>query len=104
MSNCNCSMRRAAICSAGVGASAAISRRNSASPASPWGADDSACVQALRTDAVTPDPSQAKSFGESLAALRETPAGEPLLAAVALGLVAYAMYEFIEARYRRIAH
>lgn len=54
--------------------------------------------------AITSDPSQAKSFGESLAALRETPAGEPLLAAVALGLVAYAMYEFIEARYRRIAH
>lgn len=58
----------------------------------------------LLTAAVDADPGQAKSFGESLGALRETPAGEPLLAAVALGLVAYAAYEFIEARYRRIAH
>jgi hypothetical protein len=58
----------------------------------------------LLTAAITADPSRAKSFGESLAALRETPAGEPLLAAVSLGLVAYAVYEFIEARYRRIAH
>ena len=54
--------------------------------------------------AVTADPSRAKSFGESLGALRETPVGEPLLAAVALGLMAFATYEFIEARYRRIAH
>jgi len=54
--------------------------------------------------AVTADPSRAKSFGESLDALRETPLGEPLLAAVALGLMAFAMYELIEARYRRIAH
>jgi hypothetical protein len=58
----------------------------------------------LVTAAVTADPSQAKSFGESLAALRETPLGEPLLAAVALGLMAFAAYELIEARYRRIAH
>jgi hypothetical protein len=58
----------------------------------------------LITAAVTADPSRAKSFGESLGALRETPMGEPLLAAVALGLMAYAAYEFIEARYRRIAH
>jgi hypothetical protein len=58
----------------------------------------------LVTAAVTADPNQAKSFGESLRALRETPLGEPLLAAVALGLVAFATYEFIEARYRRIAH
>jgi hypothetical protein len=54
--------------------------------------------------AITADPNRAKSFGESLAALRETPLGEPLLAAVALGLMAFATYEFIEARYRRIAH
>jgi hypothetical protein len=58
----------------------------------------------LVTAAVTADPNEAKSFGESLRALRETPLGEPLLAAVALGLVAFATYEFIEARYRRIAH
>lgn len=58
----------------------------------------------LITAAVTADPSRAKSFGESLSALRETPVGEPLLGAVALGLMAYAAYQFIEARYRRIAH
>jgi hypothetical protein len=58
----------------------------------------------LLTAAVTAAPNRAKSFGESLAALRETPFGEPLLAAVALGLMAFAAYEFIEARYRRIAH
>ena len=58
----------------------------------------------LLTAAITADSSRAKSFGESLGALRETPVGEPLLAAVALGLMAYAVYELIEARYRRIAH
>lgn len=56
VSNCSCSMRRAAMCSAGVGTSAAISKRNNASAASPFGAADSACAQAARTDADTRPP------------------------------------------------
>lgn len=54
--------------------------------------------------AATADPNEAKGFGESLDAFRDTPFGAPLLGAVALGLLAFAAYELIEARYRRMAH
>ncbi|MDF3069070.1 MAG: rane protein [Polyangiaceae bacterium] len=54
--------------------------------------------------AVTANPNDAKGFGDSLATLRDTPVGAPLLGAVAVGLLAFAVYQLIEARYRRIAH
>lgn len=53
--------------------------------------------------AVTNNPQQAKGFGESLALVRQAPFGGALFAAVALGLTAYAFYQLIEARYRRVA-
>ena len=46
--------------------------------------------------------SQAKGFGEALAALERQPFGSWLLALVALGLIAYSLYALVEARYRRI--
>ena len=48
------------------------------------------------------NPSEAKGVGESLGALRDQPYGPWLLGIVALGLIAYGIYEFIRARYRRI--
>lgn len=48
--------------------------------------------------------SQAKGFGEALAALERQPFGSWLLALVALGLIAYSVYALVEARYRRIVH
>lgn len=48
------------------------------------------------------NPSEAKGVGESLAYLRSQSYGPWLLAAVALGLIAYGLYEFARARYRRI--
>lgn len=48
------------------------------------------------------DPSEARGLGGALQTLREQPFGPWLLGAVALGLVAYGVYEFVLARYRRI--
>jgi hypothetical protein len=48
------------------------------------------------------DPSQARDFGDSLTELRDQPYGRWALLAVAVGLFAYALYEFIRARYRHI--
>lgn len=48
------------------------------------------------------DPREAKGLGASLAALREQPAGEWLLAAVGTGLMVFAFFSLIEARWRRI--
>ena len=45
-------------------------------------------------------PSKAKDFGQSLSELREQPFGPALLAIVAFGLLAYAVYELVRARYR----
>ncbi len=45
---------------------------------------------------------QAKSFGESLATVREAPLGGALFAVIAVGLIAFACYQLIQARYRRI--
>ena len=53
--------------------------------------------------AATGDPQQAKGFGASLQALLEAPYGRVLLASTALGLVAFGVYQLVEARYRRLA-
>ena len=46
--------------------------------------------------------SKARGIGGALAALRDQPFGPWLLCAVALGLVAYGVYQLVKARYRRI--
>lgn len=48
------------------------------------------------------DPSQARGLGGALETLASQPYGPWLLGLVALGLVAYGAYSFLEARYRRI--
>jgi hypothetical protein len=53
--------------------------------------------------AVQADPGEAGGLGEALGALASQPFGPLLLGLVALGLVAYAVYQLLEARYRRIA-
>ncbi|HWA75468.1 MAG TPA: DUF1206 domain-containing protein [Polyangiaceae bacterium] len=52
--------------------------------------------------AATSDASEVKGFGQSLAMLSQTPLGPPLFVAIALGLLAFAFYELVEARYRTI--
>jgi hypothetical protein len=52
--------------------------------------------------AVSANAREAKGVGEALSTLARQPEGDLLLGAVALGLVAYAVYLFIEARCRRI--
>lgn len=47
------------------------------------------------------DPSKAKGLSSALGALLTQPLGHPLLALVALGLLAYGAYSLAEARYRR---
>lgn len=53
--------------------------------------------------AVQADPGEAGGLGEALGTLASQPFGPWLLGLVALGLVAYAVYQLLEARYRRIA-
>ncbi|MFP2907259.1 DUF1206 domain-containing protein [Pyxidicoccus sp. 3LFB2] len=53
--------------------------------------------------AVQADPGEAGGLGEALTTLAKQPFGPWLLGLVALGLVAYAVYQLLEARYRRIA-
>ena len=48
------------------------------------------------------DPSEAGGLGAALRALRAQPFGPVLLGAVGLGLVAFAVYSFVAARWRRI--
>jgi hypothetical protein len=48
------------------------------------------------------DPGQAQGLGGALGTLARQPSGPWLLGIVALGLVAYGAYSFLEARYRRI--
>lgn len=48
------------------------------------------------------NPRQARGVGEALATLERQAYGPALLGAVALGLIAYGLYQFILARYRRI--
>ncbi|MCM2129754.1 DUF1206 domain-containing protein [Larsenimonas rhizosphaerae] len=53
------------------------------------------CLSALHTD-----PSQAKGLGGALTTVAQQPFGPWLLLAVALGLIAYGGYCFVNARYR----
>ena len=57
VSNCSCNMRRSLRCSAGVGTSAAISRRNKVSPAKAPAVFDTAATQAERMAGVRRGPS-----------------------------------------------
>jgi len=56
------------------------------------------CVAAVRTD-----PSQAQGLGGALSVLARQPFGPWLLGAVALGLIAYAIYCFVNARFRDVS-
>lgn len=56
----------------------------------------------LVTAAVRSDSSEAKGLGEVLGAVRSSPLGAPVLGIIAVGLVAYGVYELVEARYRCI--
>lgn len=49
------------------------------------------------------DPSEARGLGGALLALQEQPFGWALFGLVALGFAAFGVFEFAEARYRRIA-
>ena len=48
------------------------------------------------------NPHEAKGVGEALRTIEHAPYGPYLLAAVATGLIAYGLFQFVEARYRRI--
>ena len=48
------------------------------------------------------DPGSAKGLDDSLKTLAAQPFGQVLLFAAALGLLAFAMWSFIEARYRKL--
>jgi hypothetical protein len=52
--------------------------------------------------AVRTDPADAKGLGETLAHIGRASYGLILLSVVALGFVAYGVYQLVEARYRRI--
>lgn len=54
-------------------------------------------LAALRTD-----PGEARGLGGALQALEQQPFGPWLLGVVAVGLMAYGIYELVRARYRRI--
>jgi hypothetical protein len=54
--------------------------------------------------AKTENPAAARGVGGALRALRHRPYGDKLLAVVAVGLIAYGMFMFLLARYRRIRH
>lgn len=56
----------------------------------------------LLSAAINSNAGEAKGFGESLAMVRQAPLGGVLFAVVALGLLAFAFYELLEARYRRV--
>jgi hypothetical protein len=48
------------------------------------------------------NPNEARGLGGALQSLQQQSYGDALLATVALGLIAYGVYEFIRARYRRM--
>jgi hypothetical protein len=52
--------------------------------------------------ALKANPDEATGVGGALQALQRQPYGSALLALIALGLIAYGVYELIRARYRRI--
>lgn len=45
---------------------------------------------------------EAKGMGEALETFKDSAYGEPVLTALALGLIAFGLFAFVEARYRRI--
>jgi hypothetical protein len=49
------------------------------------------------------DPGEAGGLGEALAAVERAPYGAVLLSLVALGLMAYGVYQLVNARWRRVA-
>ncbi len=53
--------------------------------------------------AVESNPNEARGLGEALASLLEITAGRLLLGAVAVGLIAFGVYEMLRARYHRFA-
>ncbi|MDH4441057.1 MAG: DUF1206 domain-containing protein [Rhizobium sp.] len=53
--------------------------------------------------AFTVDPAQAGGMADALAWVRQLPFGGIVYAVVAVGLAAFGVYNFVEARYRRIA-
>ncbi|MBE9224820.1 DUF1206 domain-containing protein [Phormidium sp. LEGE 05292] len=55
-------------------------------------------IQAARLS----NPNEARGFGGALAALAGQPYGPWILGLVAIGLLAYGIYTFVEAKYRRI--
>jgi hypothetical protein len=56
----------------------------------------------LVTAAFRTDPNRAKGLGDALASVLRWRFGDVVLAVIALGLVAYGVYEVVEAKYRRI--
>ena len=52
--------------------------------------------------ALEADPAEARGLAGALATLARQPYGPWLLGAVAVGFVAYGVYLFLEARYRRV--
>ena len=52
--------------------------------------------------AIQHDPQQAKGLDSALKTLLQQPLGPFLLGIVALGLIAYGVYSFVEARYRQV--
>ena len=53
--------------------------------------------------ALQADPSEARGLGGALRALQQQPYGPWLLGGVALGLIAYGLFQLVQARYRRLA-
>jgi hypothetical protein len=49
------------------------------------------------------NPDEAKGIAEALGFIERAPYGPYLLGAVAAGLIAYGLFQFVEARYRRIS-
>ena len=57
---------------------------------------------ALLFAAKNANPHEAKGLAETLATIRGWSVGWLLLAIVAIGFIAYGVYQLVEARYRRI--
>jgi hypothetical protein len=53
--------------------------------------------------AIDANPREAKGLGEALSAVAQQPHGTVLLFLIALGVMAYAAYQFVQARYRRVS-